>query len=423
MTGDHEPQALAAARALDWYDVEFRERTEYDVYALLRGLHPQRSEKTNEWYFLNYEDCREAFLRPDLLSNDWLAGDNRLGQSSVFPENADGPAQREYRRLLDPLFRPQRMEQLEDDIRDYAVQLLQPIAAKRTCEFVSEFTMPFPTIIFCRLMGFPLEDHPKLMRWKDVYMNSVTPFVARQLGLTDLDPSGRPTMDAVRALTEESAQEIIEYLNDLCDARQHEPTEDIISMLVSLRRPSGEPLSRDELIRICFNLFLGGLDTVTGMFSMIVRHFAGHPEDRAEFISLMDDQDRIGPAIEELVRFHSIVAIPRRATTACPFRGAELEDNDVVQVVTPAANRDDARFPGADKLDFGRSPNPHLGFGLGIHRCLGIHLARRELRIGLREIHRIMPDYQLDPANAPIVGSGGVRGLFSLPLLVGAASA
>ena len=409
----------SALQTLDWFDPEFRERTEFDVYALARGLPPQRSERTGEWYFLGYEDCREAFQRADVLSNNWLLGPNPLGLSTVLPENSDGDEQREYRRLLDPLFGPKLMEDLEGDIRDYAAQLMRPIAAKSHCEFVAEFTMPFPTIIFCRLMGFPLEDHPQLMRWKDVYMNSMTPFIARQLGITDVDADGRPSMDAVRRLTEQSAKEIIAYLSEILEERRRRPVSDVISMLVAIRRPDGAPLSEDELIRICFNLFLGGLDTVTGLLSMIVKHFAAHPDDRAAFMALMDDPTRVGPAVEELVRFHSIVAIPRRATTDCVLRGAELREDDIIQVVTPAADRDDARFPGADHLDFERAPNPHLGFGLGLHRCLGIHLARRELRIGLQEIHRMMPRYSLDADDPPIVGSGGVHGLFTLPLRVG----
>jgi cytochrome P450 len=417
MTTDDEARGLAAT--LDWFDPEFRERTEFDVYDRLRGLTPQRSERTGEWYFLGYEDCREAFQRADILSNNWTLGENPLGQSSVYPENSDGPAQREYRRLLDPLFNPRRMTALEGDITSFAVQLLEPIAKSATTEFVSAFNMPFPTIIFCRLMGFPLEDHARLMRWKDVYMNSMTPFIAGQLGITDVDANGRPSMDAIQKMTVSSAQEIITYLSDIIDEREARPCDDVISQLVALRHDNGELLDHDERIRVCFNLFLGGLDTVTGMMSFIVRHFAEHADDRHAFIALMDDPSRVDLAVEELVRFHSIVSIPRRVTTACPFRGADMQENDIIQVVTPAANRDSAKFPNADRLDFDRTHNAHLGFGLGIHRCLGIHLARRELRIGLQEMHRLIPDYSLDPANPPVVGSGGVRGLFTLPLLIG----
>jgi cytochrome P450 len=415
--GEDGERALALARTFDWNDPELRERTEFEVYAAVRGLAPQRSERTGEWWFLGYDDCRAAFRRADLLSNDFAGGDGRIGQSSVYPENSDGEAQREYRRLLDPLFSPRRMDELEDDIRAFARELLAPIAARPRCELVADFTMPFPTIIFCRLMGFPVSDHPKLMRWKDIYLNGMTPFVARQLGLVDGD--GRPDREAAVQLTGQTTDEIVAYLGDLLVARRARPEDDLISELLALARPDGSPLGDDELVRICFNLFLGGLDTVTGMLSCIVAHFAAHPADRAAFISVMDDPDRVGTAVEELARFESIVSIPRKVTADCPFRDADLREGDIVQLNTVAAGRDEARFPGADRIDLARSPNPHLAFGIGRHRCLGIHLARRELRIGLQELHRALPDYSLDPADPPVMASGAVRGLFTLPLLVG----
>jgi cytochrome P450 len=412
---------IAVAKGLDWHDPVFRTETEFEVYETLRGLPPQRSDATGEWFFLDYELCREAFQRADVFSNDWLVGENRLGMASVFPENTDGEVQREYRRLLDPLFNPQKMTELEEDIRDYARQLLEPIAAKGSAELVAEFTMPFPTIIFCRLMGWPLEDHPRLMRWKDVYMNGMTPFVAAQLGIQEVDEHGRPDPMVLYGIIGSAATEIIDYCRDILDARRADPRDDVMTALVQLRRADGTPLEEDELIRIVFNLFLGGLDTVTGMLSFMIKHFAEHADDRRAFMAIMDDPDKIGPAIEELVRFHSIVSIPRRVVQACPFHGADLQEGDLVQVVTTAADRDEARFPAADSIDYDRSPNPHLGFGLGLHRCLGIHLARRELRIGLQELHRILPDYHLDADDAPVIGSGGVRGLFTLPVVVGKA--
>jgi cytochrome P450 len=412
-------QAQATARALDWRDPTFREEHEHEVYSLLRPFPAEKSQKTDEWYFLRYDDCREAFQNPELFSNNWYAADNPLGQTSVIPENSDSPEQRAYRRVLDPMFSPQAMERLEVDIRRFAVELLDPIAAKTSSEFVYEFTMPFPTIIFCRLMGFPLGDHPTLMRWKDIYMNNTSPFIAKRLGITDVDDAGRPLPEVAQKLAEETGAEIGRYLSELLDQRRAAPQDDILSRLVEAERPDGRALNQDELTRICFNLFLGGLDTVTGMLSMIIQDFAERPDHREAFVALMDDPERVGPAIEELARFHSIVTIPRRVTTGCAFRGLDLAPNEMVQLVTPSACRDESRFPGAGELDYARSPNPHLAFGLGWHRCLGIHLARRELRIGLQEIHRALPSYSLDPDHPPLVGSGGVRGLLTLPLRVG----
>jgi cytochrome P450 len=416
---DDQDRASAVAKSMDWYDPVFREETEYDVYSLLQQHPRQRSEKTSEWYFVGHDECREAFQKPELFSNDWYAAANPLGQTSVIPENTDAPEQRAYRRVLDPMFSPQNMAKLEDEIRGFAAELLEKIVTKEKSEFVADFTMPFPTIIFCRLMGFPLEDHPRLMRWKDVYMNSQSPFIAKRLDITEVDSTGRPLPEVARKLAEDTGTEIVGYLSALLDARRAVPEDDLLTVLLAARRPDGRELTQDELIGICFNLFLGGLDTVTGMLSMIIRDFAEHPEHRTGFMSVMDDPDRVGPAVEELVRFHSIVTIARRVTEDCEFRGLNLAKDDMVQLMTPAACRDETRFPGADQIDYNRSPNPHLAFGLGWHRCLGIHLARRELKIALQEIHRVMPSYSLDPEETLLVGTGGVRGLFTLPLRIG----
>jgi cytochrome P450 len=146
-----------------------------------------------------------------------------------------------------------------------------------------------------------------------------------------------------------------------------------------------------------------------------VRHFAQHPDKRREFVTLMEDMSKVGEAIEELVRFHAIVITPRRLQSDLEFHGAQFRKDDIVSIPTQAVNRDPAEFPNPDLLDYERAPNRHVGFGLGPHRCLGIHLARRELRIALQVFHRACPNYTLDPARKP-EAFGGMKGVSSLPL-------
>src|ERR1700728_878734 len=139
--GDRE-QASAIAKAMDWYDPHFRTETEYEVYSLLQKYPRERSEKTNEWFFVGHDECREAFQKPELFSNDWYVVENRRGQTSVIPENTDAPEQREYRRVLDPMFSPQNMAKLEEEIRSFATELLEKIVRNEKSEFVADFTMP-----------------------------------------------------------------------------------------------------------------------------------------------------------------------------------------------------------------------------------------------------------------------------------------
>src|SRR5262245_53668606 len=161
---------------------------------------------------------------------------------------------------------------------------------------------------------------------------------------------------------------------------------------------------------------MAGLDTVASALGLIVQYLAQDDAKRREFVALMEDPVRINPAIEELIRFHSFVLLPRRLTRELSYHGALFREQDQVLVPTQAANRDAEEFANPNEIDFARSPNRHLGFGLGPHRCLGIHLARRELRIGLQAFHRRLPEYRLDPARRA-VAFAGMKGLASLPLV------
>ena len=169
---------------------------------------------------------------------------------------------------------------------------------------------------------------------------------------------------------------------------------------------------------VMFLFFMGGLDTVASTLGLIVYHFATHPEKRREFIGLMHDPQQLFVAVEELLRYHAIVSPPRRVTQECPYRGIQLHKNDMVMLSAPSANRDEDMFSKPDEMLLDREPNPHMAFSLGPHRCLGIHLARRELRIALVAIHERIPDYQLDPDDPP-GAFGGMKGMSHLPLIKG----
>lgn len=408
-------RALSIARDLDWDDPTLRGESEYEIYDLMRKYLPAAySEKVREWFFFSYDDCKEAFQRPEIFSSD-----TKKRPLQYIPQQVDPPAHREYRRILEPFFAPQAMDRLEPDIRAFAIDLLKTITERGECEFIEDFAVPFPTIIFCRLMGFPLEDHPRLMRWNHIFLHMASTVIVQQFGVTELEPSGRPPQALVERLQRETAAEVVAYLTELLERKRRQPGDDLLSRLLEARYAGERPLSQEELINMSFLFFLAGLDTVTGMLGLIIRDFAERPDRRERFMMIMNDPERVTSAIEELVRFHSTVAPDRRVTHSCVFRGLKLKENDIVRLMTPSADRDEDRFPKADELDFERHPNPHLGFGLGPHRCLGIHLARRELRIALQEIHRLMPDYTLKEGDPPVAYTGGLRGLARLPLVIG----
>ena len=417
-------QAISVARDLDINAADFPER-EFEIYRLLREYLPiARIEMPGAgileensrlgWLLARDEDVNYVFRQPELFSS-------KIGFDFI-PQAVDPPEHTEYRKILNPIFSQDAMTPLEPRIQEFASELLDKMLPKGEFDFVREFGEPFPTIIFCQLMGFPLEDYPKFMRWTNVFIHSSTAGKAEEFGLKAADAEGRPEPEAVRELMVAAGQEVYAYFGELIEERRKNPGDDIVTELVQARYEGDRPLADDELLKILHLLMLAGLDTVTSSLSYIMLYLAEHLEKRREFIELMDDPARVGPAVEELVRYASIVSPARRVTEDCPYRGLQFHEGDVVMLSTPSANRDPRVFENPDEVVFDRHPNPHVGFGVGPHRCLGMHLARRELRIALQEIHRRMPDYTIAPGKKPQIYGGGVKGVTSLHLAVQQAS-
>ncbi len=413
-------QAVSVARELDLNSADFPKK-EFEIYRLLREHLPvARIEMPGSgafeedaklgWFLTRDEDVSYVFRQPEIFSSE-------MGFQWI-PQGVDPPAHTEYRKILNPLFSQEALNPLEPHIREFATELLDKMLEKDEFDFVEEFAEPFPTIIFCQLMGFPLEDYPKFMRWTDIFIHSSTAGKAQDFGLEAVDEAGRPRPEAVRELMVATGQELYAYFGELIEERRRNPRADLVTELVQATYAGERPLADDELLKTLHLLMLAGLDTVTSALSFIMLFLAEHPEKRREFIELMDNPARVGPAVEELVRYTAIVSPARRVTQDCPYRGLQFHEGDVVMLSTPAANRDERVFEQPDEVIFDRHPNPHVGFAVGPHRCLGMHLARRELRIALQEFHRRVPDYAITPGEQPAIYGGGVKGVSSLRLVV-----
>ena len=417
-------QVVSIAREFDLMAADFPEH-EHEMYRLLRQHLPISCPETmrggglygggagSSWVFARYEDVAYAFHHPEIFSS-------QIGLPFI-PQGVDPPEHTEYRKIMNPWFTQQVLTPLEPRIREFANELLDKMLEKREFDFVKEFSEPFPIIIFCQLAGFPLEDLPRLMRWRDLFVHGMRAGKAEELGLgIPTDEAGHPELKALRKVLAEATQELYAYCTELIEERRRHPKEDVLTKLVQARYAGTRPLTREELLQTLHLFILGGLDTVTGTLGSIMVFFAEHPDKRREFIELMDDPVRVSSAIEELVRYTSIVSPARRVTRDYNYRGVQLREGDLVVLSTASADRDENVFPNPDEVIFDRHPNPHVGFVVGPHRCLGMQLARRELGIALQEIHRRMPNYALKPGEKPGVYGGGVKGVDYLPLVVDA---
>lgn len=338
-----------------------------------------------------------ALTHPEEFSSGMEAVD--LGQSvPLIPLQVDPPDHRKYRRLLDPIFAPRRMNLLEPEITRLVNELIDGFIDKGQCEFAADFAVPLPSSVFLALVGLPLSDLDSFLEMKD--------------GI--LRPVGND-LDEIQASQKVAAGRIEDYFAEAVKDRKAKPRDDILSLFIGAEVDS-QRLTDDEILGICFLFILAGLDTVTDSLECFVARLAQNPAERRQ---LVDDPDIIPSAVEELLRWETpVTTVARVATKDVELGGCPIRAGDNVGIVIGSANTDEEAVPGSDQVDLTRSENRHLAFGGGVHRCLGSHLARLELRIALREWHRRIPEYSIVPG-AELNYMMGLRQIDSLPLILG----
>ncbi|HEY7916184.1 MAG TPA: cytochrome P450 [Acidimicrobiales bacterium] len=344
-----------------------------------------------------------ALQHPEEFSSAMEAVD--LGQSvPLIPLQVDPPDHRKYRRLLDPIFAPRQMNALEPDIARMVNERIDGFIDRGRCEFADELAVPLPSSVFLRLVGLPLSQLDLFLSMKD--------------GI--LRPSGSD-LEEVQASQKVAARQIEEYFADVVRERQKSPgkQDDLLSLFLSAE-VEGHRLTIDEIVGICFLFILAGLDTVTDSLECFFAYLAQHPEQRRRIV---EDPSLIPSTVEELLRWESPVTTVSRTTTSdLELGGCPIAKGSTVGIIIGAANIDEEALPDAFTVDLERNPNKHLAFGGGIHRCLGSHLARLELRIALREWHLRIPDYSLAPG-AELIYQPGLRQIEKLPLVFAAGGA
>jgi cytochrome P450 len=297
------------------------------------------------------------------------------------------------------------MDAQEDDITARVNHFIDAFVDRGECNFTEELAELFPSSVFLGLMGLPWEELDTLLHLRD--------------GITRpqlLDPDAMLDQDARLRVQRATGQEIYEYFGRWLDERAARPSDDILTHFLSAEI-DGESLSREEVLDICFLFLIAGLDTVSDSLTCFYAHLATHPEHRQAIVA---DPSIIPSAVEELLRWESPVpgGVPRIAT-----RDTELPDGTMIAAGTAvvvnygAANIDPSEFEDAFEVHLDRELNRHIAFGGGVHRCLGSHLARRELRITLREWHRRIPEYRLKPGHERLEYPPGLRHVKDLMLV------
>jgi cytochrome P450 len=342
-----------------------------------------------------HEDVVYALRHPEKFSSAMEA--IHLGNvRPLIPLQIDPPDHLKYRKLLDPLFAPREVNRLEGEVRDLTNVLIDAFAGDGEVEFTSAVAIPLPSTVFLALMGLPQDELPLFLSFKDGIIR----------------PPGLGTAEGERA-RRETGRQIYAYFERVVEERRASPRDDLITRFTAAE-VEGQRLSTEEILDICFLFIMAGLDTVTASLTCSMAYLATHPEPRRELAS---DPSLVPGAVEELLRWESVVpGVPRVLTDDVEIAGEVLPKGTRVHPLLGAANVDPQEFPDPDRVDFHREGNRHLAFGGGIHRCLGSHLARLELRIALEEWHRRIPEYELAPGEVPVYVPG-LRTVDRLPLV------
>jgi cytochrome P450 len=306
----------------------------------------------------------------------------------------DGREHRAYRNLVAHAFRASQLEKWDDTlVRPSINRLLDEIAPTGRGDLVHDVTSRYPVQVICGIVGVPLEDSAQFHQW------------AEQINTGPLHPTvGMAASRAMRA-----------YLEPIVEARREEPTGDLISDLVHAE-VDGERLTDEKIYGFLRLLLPAGAETTFRVMGNALTALLTHPDVLRRVV---DDSSLLPAVIEETLRWEtSVTQVSRVAAVDAVVGGCPIPAGAGVSVITGSANRDAARYDHADEFDIDRPAQNHMSFGTGQHQCLGMHLARLELRVGLETILGRLPNLRLDPdAPAPVIEGLAFRGPTSLPVL------
>jgi cytochrome P450 len=311
----------------------------------------------------------------------------------------DEPDHRRYRSLVSAAFSQKALARRQDELVErVANELIDGFAERGRAELVREFTFPYPTQIIAGLLGLPRADYPQFQRWS-ISLLSFT--VNRERGIA-------------------ASAALKEYFAPILAARRKEPRDDLISTLAQAEI-DGEQLSDEEIFSFLRLLLPAGVETTYRSTGSLLFGLLSNPEQLA---AVRSDRALIPQAIEEAVRWEApLLVITRVATRDTELAGVPIPAGSAVMPMLGSANRDENRYPDPDRFDIFRAPKPHISFGHGVHVCLGMHLARLEMRVALNLLLDRLPNLRLDPEGKdPHIRGQVFRSPTALPVLFDAGS-
>jgi cytochrome P450 len=308
------------------------------------------------------------------------------------PITSDPPEHRLAKQLLLPPFTPDEIKKVEPKARATCNELIDKFIKAGRCDAAQQYTRHIPVRIIAQMLGVPESDGDLFIHWIHQVL---------EVGITD------------RAALMKAYGEMNRYFTGFVTARATDLGDDLISRLIMARK-DGKPLPPDSVVGTLRLLLIAGIDTTWSAIGSSLWHLAKTPADRERLVA---EPALVPSAIEEFLRAYAPVTMARLVVKDTVVAGCPMKAGNLVLLSFPAANRDPAAFPDADKVIIDRRENRHAAFGLGIHRCVGSNLARLEMTVAVEEWLKRIPEFRLDPAASVTWSEGTVRGPRQLPIL------
>lgn len=392
---DHESES----HALNW-PTEFREMREKCPVAW--------SEKHGGyWVATRYKDV-VAMAQDDATFSSFKTFDASSGHVTGgitipatpiprgMPVEADRPEWDAFRGFINRKFAPKAAEARRENVRRYAVALLNRVIEKGEMDLVNDFTGPVPAITTMELVGLPLEE------WRQF---------ADPLHEMVYTPKESP--DYPRVI--DSVQWVFRRCMEEFAKRKQEPQRDDLLSYFAHEKFNDRYLAEEEVLAYCNNIITGGVDTTTALTSHTLAYLHDHPEEKQR---LIDDPKLLPVAREEFVRYFTpIHGLARNVTKDVEVNGAKMESGDRVYLAWSAANRDPEVFEAPEEINMARFPNRHIAFGAGMHRCIGSFMARVMFEEMMDQVLTRIPDYKIDITKAQRYTSiGTINGWVDMPV-------
>jgi hypothetical protein len=301
------------------------------------------------------------------------------------PITSDPPVHTWARRLLLPPFSVGAVAKYEPETRELCASLIDGFIKNGRADGAVDYAQQIPPRVIASMLGIPQEEAATFTEWVRGFL---------ELGLTNTD------------LQSESARNIFTYLWERIQEHKDNPKDDLITYLLGAT-VDGEPVPEPHILGTCFLMLVAGIDTTWSSIGSAIWHLAENPQDR-KFI--IENPDKINTAVEELLRAYSPVTMARYVAEDYQYDGCKMSEGDRVLMNFPAANRDPSKFEDPDKVILDRQVNPHIAFGVGIHRCAGSNLARMEMKVSIEEWLKRIPDFRLEHPDEVTWAGGQVRG-------------